>query len=63
MKEELTNKLREIDALVYMLTAAYFEDEMTAEEVSHFERWFDMKRIDTFNSDLKTKKKFYDESV
>ena len=64
MKEgELTDKLREIDALMYMLTAAYFEDDMTAEEVSQFERWFDMKKIDSFNSDLRTKKKFYDESV
>ena len=59
---ELTDKLRQVDAIIYNLTAEYLEDGMDAETKSQFERWWDLKCIDVFNStDLQTKKTFYNE--
>lgn len=58
---ELTDKTREIDAILYNLTAEYLEDGMDAEAMSQFERWFDLKRIDLFNKSIEVKKQSYEE--
>ena len=58
---ELIDKLREVDAILYNLTAEYLEDGMDAAASSLFERWYDLKRIDTFNNNLQVKKRTYEE--
>ena len=58
---ELIDKLREVDAILYNLTAEYLENGMDAATSSHFERWYDLKRIDTFNNNLQVKKRIYEE--
>ncbi len=59
---ELTDKLKQVDAILYNVTAEYLEDGMDDEAKSQFERWYDLKRIDVFNSkSLQTKKKIYEE--
>jgi hypothetical protein len=58
---ELTDKTREIDAILYNLTAEYLEDGMDAEAKSQFERWFDLKKIDVFNKSIQAKKEIYEE--
>jgi hypothetical protein len=59
---ELTDKTKQVDAILYNLMGEYLEDGMDAETKSQFERWWDLKCIDVFNSTpLKTKKKIYEE--
>ncbi len=58
---ELGDKTREVDAILYNLTAEYLEDGMDAEAKGQFERWFDLKMIDVFNKSLKAKKEIYEE--
>ena len=62
-KDKLTKQLREIDAAIYKLTAKYLDGGMSTDDKIEFERWYDLKRIDNFNTDLGTKKKFYDETL
>ncbi len=57
---ELGDKTRQIDAIIYNLTAEYLEDGMDAEAKSQFERWYDLKRIDIFNKSIQDKKKIYE---
>ena len=71
---ELSDKTKQVDAILYNLMGEYLEDGMDAEAKSQFERWWDLlvrtrrslrwdlKCIDVFNSTpLKTKKKIYEE--
>lgn len=59
---ELGDKTRQVDAILYNLTAEYLEDGMDSEAKSQFERWWDLKCIDVFNSTpLKTKREIYEE--
>lgn len=59
---ELADKTRHVDAILYNLTAEYLEDGMDAEAKSQFERWWNLKCIDVFNSTpLQTKKEIYEE--
>ncbi len=59
---ELSDKTKQVDAILYNLMGEYLEDGMDAETMSQFERWWDLKCIDVFNSTpLTTKKKIYEE--
>ena len=59
---ELGDKTKQVDAILYNLMGEYLEDGMDAEAKSQFERWWDLKCIDVFNSTpLETKKKIYEE--
>ncbi len=58
---ELGDKTKQVDAILYNLMGEYLEDGMDAEAKSQFERWWDLKCIDVFNStSLQTKKEIYE---
>ena len=59
---ELGEKTKQVDAILYNLLGEYFEDGMDAEAKSQFERWWDLKCIDLFNStSIQAKKEIYEE--